>query len=516
MCSIGAAGSDCSGISVLYQCMMGFGGLFAVGAFLSAVNRCRKRREAHKQHEFTAGGGGGIRSGRARSCSGSSDGSGNGACHEHLIAHGDHMHLTHCDDSHSAAIHYNQNNSHVDLSNAALLQYNSLAQAGGSESDSDCSSDGGDYGGQSSPLVFLDPQGNRLKWVNGVLQPERKGRVTTTATASTVDHGSSTATTTVSITAGPPTGSAFVVAATAPAGGPGGVYRSDRVALGLPAVPLPHRQEQAVVAWARAAAATVPSAAVATAGPSGSGSDGSDDYVGAEGDPSAGFDRNRSKAMNSLGGYKSNRVALGLPAVRQTPNASTIAQFGSGGVGGTGRGPSNHSAPSPTASAPPMDLHHPGYPQQQQQQPQQQQPYPGFPGGIGSDVVAQPGVILVPIAGQPAGAPVLLPSVNAPISYLGSSSSTSSNAAASGGNATPLSASSSGSATAAADSANSSSSTVCPVCFDAPRNVVLRPCGHTLCSGCLDGLTARAGGNQTAVPCPVCRQRVEGSMRFYL
>lgn len=56
----------------------------------------------------------------------------------------------------------------------------------------------------------------------------------------------------------------------------------------------------------------------------------------------------------------------------------------------------------------------------------------------------------------------------------------------------------------------------CPLCLIAVKDVVLRPCGHTLCAGCLSSLAQRAGGNETAVSCPICRQRVEGSMRFYM
>jgi uncharacterized coiled-coil protein SlyX len=53
--------------------------------------------------------------------------------------------------------------------------------------------------------------------------------------------------------------------------------------------------------------------------------------------------------------------------------------------------------------------------------------------------------------------------------------------------------------------------TMCVVCFDAPKDHIIVPCGHQcVCAGCAEQLT------KTRTPsCPVCRGPIERTMRVF-
>lgn len=54
-----------------------------------------------------------------------------------------------------------------------------------------------------------------------------------------------------------------------------------------------------------------------------------------------------------------------------------------------------------------------------------------------------------------------------------------------------------------------SSSSECPVCFTAPKNAALVPCGHMICEDCGDACRQSGGG------CPVCRTGIERVLRLF-
>ena len=53
----------------------------------------------------------------------------------------------------------------------------------------------------------------------------------------------------------------------------------------------------------------------------------------------------------------------------------------------------------------------------------------------------------------------------------------------------------------------------CPFCFERARDTALIPCGHVLCSTCVD---ASCPAKKSAHVCPVCRQKVTQTMRVFL
>ena len=50
---------------------------------------------------------------------------------------------------------------------------------------------------------------------------------------------------------------------------------------------------------------------------------------------------------------------------------------------------------------------------------------------------------------------------------------------------------------------------LCAVCLDAPKDAALVPCGHRTCRGCAKALRRRK------LPCPSCRQPIEGTIKVY-
>jgi hypothetical protein len=60
-------------------------------------------------------------------------------------------------------------------------------------------------------------------------------------------------------------------------------------------------------------------------------------------------------------------------------------------------------------------------------------------------------------------------------------------------------------------------STLCVVCMDRQRQIVLLPCGHlVLCQVCSEALFGKDGKNSAAKTCPICRGYVSYAMRVLL
>ena len=56
---------------------------------------------------------------------------------------------------------------------------------------------------------------------------------------------------------------------------------------------------------------------------------------------------------------------------------------------------------------------------------------------------------------------------------------------------------------------NEDDARLCAVCLDAPKDAALVPCGHRTCRGCAKALRRRK------LPCPSCRQPIEGTIKVY-
>ena len=56
---------------------------------------------------------------------------------------------------------------------------------------------------------------------------------------------------------------------------------------------------------------------------------------------------------------------------------------------------------------------------------------------------------------------------------------------------------------------NDDDARLCAVCLDAPKDAALVPCGHRTCRGCAKALRRRK------LPCPSCRQPIEGTIKVY-
>lgn len=60
-------------------------------------------------------------------------------------------------------------------------------------------------------------------------------------------------------------------------------------------------------------------------------------------------------------------------------------------------------------------------------------------------------------------------------------------------------------------------STLCIICFDQPRNIILNPCNHVkICCDCFEKIADTYRKNNSTVLCPVCRQIVQNSAKIYL
>ena len=56
---------------------------------------------------------------------------------------------------------------------------------------------------------------------------------------------------------------------------------------------------------------------------------------------------------------------------------------------------------------------------------------------------------------------------------------------------------------------NEDDARLCAVCLDAPKDAALVPCGHRTCRGCAKALRRRK------LPCPSCRQPIDGTIKVY-
>jgi len=56
---------------------------------------------------------------------------------------------------------------------------------------------------------------------------------------------------------------------------------------------------------------------------------------------------------------------------------------------------------------------------------------------------------------------------------------------------------------------NEDDARLCAVCLDAPKDAALVPCGHRTCRSCAKALRRRK------LPCPSCRQPIEGTIKVY-